>query len=125
MRKTILIERLLFIYNADSGVFSAAADSAKKLLGIHGCALCSLTHSVIGERSEWRSCRETLGVPVAYFHRDELTPEIRRSVGEALPVVAAQVAGETIVLLDSHAIDRCNGSIADLRGRLRIHAVMR
>ncbi|MBI3608180.1 MAG: hypothetical protein HY207_09445 [Nitrospirae bacterium] len=43
------IERLLFIYNADSGKWGAFVDSAKKLLMINGCALCSLTHGLAGE----------------------------------------------------------------------------
>jgi hypothetical protein len=40
------IERLLFIYNADSGALNTIVDSARKLLSINGCPLCSLTHSL-------------------------------------------------------------------------------
>lgn len=119
------IDRLLFVYNADYGPLDAIVDSAKKLLSINGCALCSLTHSLAGEKSEWQSCRETLGVPVDYVHRDELTPALRAVVGGRLPSVVAQVGGENVVLLAPDAIERCSGSVADLRGRIKIHAAMR
>jgi len=51
------ISRLYFVYNAESGTLAAIVDSAKKLLSINGCPLCSLTHSLLGERNEWKTCR--------------------------------------------------------------------
>lgn len=120
------IDRLYFVYNADSGALAAIVDSAKKLLSINGCPLCSLTHSLVGERAEWQSCRESIGVPVDYVHRDELTLAMRTSMGtESLPCVLAESGGRIVMLLSADTIRRCNGSIADLRGRLSIHAAMR
>ncbi len=121
----VSIERLVFVHNADSGILSSVIDSTRKLLSINGCALCSLTHSLAGERNEWTTCKETIGVPVEYLHRDELTPSTRAVVGNQLPCVLAEAGGETIVLLDSEVIGRCKGSVADFRGRLTLHAAMR
>lgn len=121
-----LIDRLYFVYNADSGTLAAIVDSAKKLLSINGCPLCSLTHSLVGERAEWVNCRETIGVPVDYVHRNELTGGMKAAVeGESLPCVLAQSGDRIVMLLTSDTIRRCNGSIADLRGRLSVHAAMR
>ncbi|HWW62055.1 MAG TPA: hypothetical protein VN181_11860 [Thermoanaerobaculia bacterium] len=121
-----MIDRLLFVYNADSGPLAAIVDSAKKLLSINGCPLCSLTHSLVGERSEWKSCKDTLGVPIDYVHRNEVTSRMRDALGDsALPCVLAQAGDDIVVLLTSDTIKRCNGSIADLRGRLSVHAAMR
>lgn len=121
-----LITRLYFVYNANSGTLAAIVDSAKKLLSINGCALCSLTHSLAGERTEWKTCRDTIGVAVDYVHRDELTPEMKAVIGsEGLPCVLAQTQKGLHLLLTPDTIRRCNGSIADLRGRLSIHAAMR
>jgi hypothetical protein len=120
------IIRLLFVYNANSGTLAAIVDSAKKLLSINGCPLCSLTHSLAGERADWKTCRDTIGVAVDYVHRDELTSEMRASIGnETLPCVLAQTPSRLVLLLTADTIRRCNGSIADLRGRLSIHAAMR
>jgi len=119
------IDRLLFVFNAGSGLVNSLVDTAKKLLSINGCALCSLTHSIAGEKSEWKSCRESIGVPVEYVHRDELTPSMRAASGEKLPCVLADSAGDLVLLLAPDVIERCSGSIPDLRGRLKIHAAMR
>ncbi len=119
------IERLLFVYNADSGVLNSVIDSAKKILAINGCPLCSLTHSLSGEKSDWRTCKESLGMPVEYVHRNELTSSLRTVVGEQLPCVVAQADGDLVLLLEPDVIQRCKGSVADLRGRIRMHAAMR
>lgn len=119
------IDRLIFVYNADSGLLAAIADSAKKLLRINGCTLCSLTHSTSGEKGEWTSCKETLGVPVEYLHRDELDARVKDVVQQELPCVLAETGGALVMLLRPDVIKRCNGSIADFRGRLKMHAVMR
>lgn len=120
------ITRLYFVYNANSGSLAAIVDSAKKLLSINGCPLCSLTHSLVGERAEWKSCRDSIGVAVDYVHRGELTTAMKTAVGDnTLPCVLAETRTDLVMLLTEHTIRRCNGSIADLRGRLNIHAAMR
>jgi hypothetical protein len=126
MSQRQLIDRLYFVYNADSGALATIVDSAKKLLSINGCPLCSLTHSLVGERAEWVNCREKIGVPVDYVHRNELTPAMKGAAeGEALPCVLAKSGDRIVMLLTADTIRRCNGSLADLRGRLSIHAAMR
>jgi hypothetical protein len=43
-------------------------------------------------------------------------------VGDRLPSVLARAGGELIPLLSPEALARCNGNVADLRGRLRHNA---
>lgn len=116
------IEHLYLVFNADSGAFAAFVDSAKKLLMINGCSLCSITHGLAGETSEWRHCKEELGVPVDYIHRDEVDGELHRLVGDRLPCIVAEAAGERTVLLGPDVLERCQGSVADLKGRLNYFA---
>ena len=119
------IDRLLFIYNADSGKWSAFVDSAKKILMINGCALCSITHGLTSEKDEWRTCRDELGIQIDYIHRDELTTDLRFLVGDALPSVVAVAGEEYHILLTAEVLDRCKGSVADFRGRLYAFATMK
>jgi hypothetical protein len=116
------IDQLILVYKADSGAFSAFVDSAKKLLMINGCSLCSITHGLTGEKSEWRHCREELGVPVDYVHRDEVDEELHRLVGDQLPCIVAEAGGERTVLLGPEVLQRCRGSVADLKGRINYFA---
>ena len=119
------IDRLLFIYSADAGRWSAFIDSAKKLLMINGCALCSITHGLTSEKQEWKSCRDELGIPVDYLHRDELSTDLRHLVGDSLPAVVAVAGEEYHVLMSAEVLERCRGSVADFRGRLQTCATMK
>lgn len=119
------IDRLIFVYKADTGKVNALLDSAKKLLLIKGCTLCSITHGLAGEKAEWRSCREEIGVPVETLHRDEIDSHLAQVVGDQLPVVVAEAAGDLVVLLPPEVLDRCKGSVHDFKARLRLHSSMR
>jgi len=125
MTATPTIDRLVLVYNADSGKWSAIVDSAKKLLTVNGCALCAITHGLTGEKDEWKTCRDEIGVPIDYLHRNELDNETRYLLGEDLPAVIALHGGESTVLLTPEALERCKGSVADFRGRLLAYASMR
>ena len=69
----------------------AFLDSAKKVLMLGGCALCTITHGILGERAEWKECQEELGVPIHYYHRDDLTPSLKSIVNEHFPCILAQI----------------------------------
>lgn len=116
------IDHLLLVYNADSGALAAFVDSAKKLLTINGCSLCSITHGLTGEKSDWKHCKEELGVPVDSIHRDEVDAELRSLVGDQLPCIVAASGEERVVLLGPDVLRRCRGSVADLKGRLNYFA---
>src|SRR5688500_9769004 len=100
------IDRLLLIFDAQSGAAAAFVDSAKKVLRVQGCALCEVTHGIARERSEWRSCKEELGVPVDYLHRDEIPEHLAPIVGE-LPCIVAETAKGPVPLVPASAIKRC------------------
>lgn len=116
------IDRLILVYKADSGAFAAFVDSARKLLMINGCSLCTITHGLAGEKSEWRQCREELGVPVDSVHRDEVDEELHHLIGEELPCIVAESGVRRTVLLGPDVLERCRGSVADLKGRLNYFA---
>ncbi len=122
MSERCTIDRLIFVFDADSGALNAFFDSAKKTLNLGGCALCAITHGVAGERSEWKDCREEIGVPVDYVHRDEVDDRLRSAAGDELPCVVAEAGGGLFRLLDREVLERCKGSVADFRGRLAFFA---
>ena len=65
--------RLVFVYNADSGLFNTLADIGHKIFSpeTYACDLCALTHGYFSERREWRSFVESLAIPCEFLHRDE------------------------------------------------------
>jgi len=116
------IDRLSFIFDANSGFGAAILDSARKVLRLNGCDLCTITHGITGERKEMVSCRESLGVPVDYVHRDEMDRVMIEATGNRLPAIVAHCGSSAWLLLDPDIIARCKGSVSDLRGRLGFYA---
>lgn len=115
------VDELILVYAADSGFAAGLLDSAKKLLHLNGCTLCALTHGLAGEKSEWRSCKEELGVQVTPYHRDDMPAPVAKVAAGKLPVILARSGDDLVTLLEADAIDRCRGSVEDLRGRLMFH----
>ena len=66
-------DALLFVYNADSGLFNTMADIGHKIFSpsTYACDLCMLTHGYFSERQEWRDFIENLGVGCTFLHRDQ------------------------------------------------------
>ncbi len=64
---------LIFVYNADSGVFNVLADIAHKLFSpeTYQCNLCNLTHGYFQAREEWMTFLDDLDADIEFLHRDE------------------------------------------------------
>ena len=65
--------KLIFVYNADSGVINGMFDFFHKIMNPSGysCDLCLITHSHIGMRKAWRNSLKSLKVKKQYLHKDE------------------------------------------------------
>jgi hypothetical protein len=71
--ETDIAEGLLFVYNADSGLFNTVTDIAHKIFSpqTYSCPLCSLTHGYFQVRGEWKAFIDSLSLPCEFLHRDE------------------------------------------------------
>lgn len=67
-------KKLVFIYNADSGVWNAIADSIHKFVNpdTYPCKLCGITHGYFGEKKQRHEFLEQLTLPVEFYHKDEI-----------------------------------------------------
>jgi len=65
--------KLVFVYNADSGVFNTLSDIAHKLISpsTYQCNLCNLTHGYFTAREEWTTFLHDLDADIEFLHRDE------------------------------------------------------
>jgi len=81
--------RLVFVYNADSGLFNTMADIGHKIFspGTYACDLCALTHGYFSERREWRTFVESLAIPCDFLHRDEFVRACPEQKELTYPVV--------------------------------------
>jgi hypothetical protein len=106
---------LVFVYNADSGVFNALADAAHKIFSprTYACNLCALTHTAFGMRGEWREFLEGLGRPLEFLHADELKTRYGLE-GVALPAVFERDGGALHILAGAEEINAC-GTLEELK----------
>ncbi len=65
--------KLIFVYNADSGLANTIKDIGQKLFApqTYDCLLCSLTHGTFRENPEWKSFRQKANTQMLFLHRDE------------------------------------------------------
>jgi len=65
--------KLVFIYNADSGLVNTVRDFWHKALrpSTYQCNLCQTTFGAFGAKKEWKSFISDLGIESEFLHKDE------------------------------------------------------
>ena len=98
---------LVFVYNADSGVFNTLADIAHKLISpaSYQCNLCNLTHGYFNMRDVWIEFLHDLESDVEFLHRDEYI----RQYGESeigLPAIFVKESEQLKLWIDKEVINQ-------------------
>ena len=110
--------KLIFVYNADSGVFNLLSDIAHKMFSpeTYSCNLCALTHTNFGMKREWKNFLESIDTEKEFLHADEF--KRRYNIRETeLPAVYKQNGdGDLEIFMNPSAINKCK-SIDDLIGK--------
>lgn len=98
---------LVFVYNADSGLFNTLTDIAHKILSpaTYDCQLCALTHGNFRVRDEWVKFLGTLDADCEFLHRDEFIRHYG-TINSALPVIFRKTADGLSVLVDTQTLQR-------------------
>ncbi len=108
------ITRLIGVYDADGTLRGELAYWVGARLGRTHCSLCEITHGLVRERSDWKSCKEGIAVPFDTYHRNDQPSSVRSATGDTAPVVVAETTSGITVLLGSTALDSCGGSVDQL-----------
>ncbi|HZH30099.1 MAG TPA: hypothetical protein VEY11_05005 [Pyrinomonadaceae bacterium] len=99
---------IVFVYNADGGLFNALSDVAHKIFSpeTYACNLCALTHTPFGMRREWREFLERLDADTEFLHADELRSR-HGLTGLLLPAILLKRGASLEEFLDAAAINSC------------------
>ncbi len=111
--------QLVFVYNADAGLFSALSDYAHKLISpeTYACSLCAMTYGHLGMKRAWRRFVEEMEAEVEFLHRDELAE--RYGLDDvALPAIFEKAEGGLAVWMDAETLDAC-ADLETLVGEVR------
>ncbi|GAB7016402.1 hypothetical protein [Methanogenium cariaci] len=99
---------LVFVYNADSGVFSELKDYVHKAVSpsTYDCPLCALTYGSTGMKKEWNTFLKELDFRVEFLHRDEMAKKYP-AVGVPLPAVFKKSGSSMNLVVNAGEIGAC------------------
>ncbi len=91
--------RLLFVYNADNGLFSTVNDFAHKLVrpSTYACSLCMLTHGHFTAKQAWADFLGTLPETPEFLHRNEFLEQFG-DPGTGFPVLFERHGEERVLV---------------------------
>lgn len=112
------VTALTGVYQANGSLSGELRYVVGKLLGSAHCALCDITHGAVREKPGFVACREALPVPLRNVHLDERSPDMKRFTEGNTPCVVAHTADGLVLLLDTVALNACNGSVSRFRDAL-------
>ena len=108
--------RLIFIYNANSGLRNALLDGAHKALSPHTyqCNLCDLTFGVINEKKAWKRFREEEDRSMEFLHKDEFNKQYASKFGYKFefPIVLIAVNNELQVFISTKELNELENTDA-------------
>nr|WP_297914018.1 GTPase [uncultured Allomuricauda sp.] len=89
-------EKLIFVYNADSGARNAILDSMHKVFSpsTYDCKLCDLTYGLVKENRTWKRFRETSEHDMIFLHRDEFRKKYASKFGHKFTFPVVLIEGE-------------------------------
>lgn len=105
--------KLIFVYNADSGLFNTITDIAHKIFSAdtYQCQLCNITHGKLAMRDSWKKFIEQLPYVVEYLHRDDYE-SLLKNPAFAYPRIDYPAIllkrDQPSVLLSSNEINSCD-----------------
>lgn len=67
------MQKLIFVYNANSGIGNTVLDMAHKLFSSkpYTCNLCAITFDAFSENKSWKTFREHSSIKMEFLHSDE------------------------------------------------------
>src|SRR5215204_3727784 len=100
--------KLIFVYNAKSGIFNLLTDIAHKALSpqTYACNLCAITHSNFGMKKEWKEYLESLDTELEFLHADEFKQKYPFEKVE-LPAIFKEENDGLSLAVDAHSINEC------------------
>ena len=108
--KAEVLQELIFIYNADSGLKNAIIDGAHKVLSpaTYECNLCQLTHGAFQEKKIWKEFREHHTIPMSFMHKDEFIKEYASKFGHKFtyPLVLGATNSRLEVVINTEELNR-------------------
>ena len=111
--------KLLFVYNADSGFFGAMSDYAHKIISpsTYSCNLCMITYSMMGMKKQWKEFLEEQRREIEFLHKDEFNQSYPDCTHE-LPAVFIWINNQPVEVISAKKLNTCR-TVDDLMQLIR------
>lgn len=110
--KNRAIQKLIFIYNADSGLRNMVMDSVHKIFSpsTYQCNLCDITYGAFTENSIWKKFRKETNLQMQFLHKDEFTKTYRSKFGHkfTFPIVLAETQNGLEIFVKTEELNEMN-----------------
>lgn len=99
--------KLLFVYNANSGLFSAVMDSAHKVLSpdTYECNLCKLTYGNFKAKKTWIDFLKVLNIEKTFLHKNDFEKKYPNKK-ISYPIILIEDNGNLEIFLDTEALNK-------------------
>ena len=114
------MSKLLFIYNANSGIGNLVLDVAHKLFRpeTYDCNLCAITHNTFSENKTWKAFRKNSNMDMVFLHTDEFKAQYPNT-NFKYPIILQQSHNTLSPFLTTDAINKLK-SVEDLIACIKI-----
>ncbi|MCK5441251.1 MAG: GTPase [Maribacter sp.] len=113
-------QKLIFVYNADSGIRNMIIDGAHKIFSpsTYECNLCGITYGMFTENTVWKKFRKENAMKMQFLHTDEFQGQYVSKIGNCptFPVILMETEGNLEILINTAELDglQCAENLIDL-----------
>ena len=108
------LQKLLFVYNANSGLGNMLLDGAHKILSpsTYECNLCDITFGAFTENKIWKAYRRESALDMEFLHKDEFQEHYASKFGHnfTFPIVLGVTADNLDVFITTEALNSLNNA---------------
>lgn len=101
-------QSIIFVYNANSSLFSQIADYAHKIISsdTYKCNLCKLTYGNLGMKKEWKNFIQRLPYRSIFLHKDEFVALYPQVSNTSFPAIFRLQERDITELVTSNEINK-------------------
>ena len=101
------MQKLIFVYNANSGIGNMVLDVAHKIFSpqTYACNLCAITFNTFSENKSWKTFRENSAINMMFMHIDEFENEYKNQA-YTYPIILSETKNSLNIFLSTKEINK-------------------
>jgi hypothetical protein len=100
-------DKVVFVYNADAGLFSTVSDFAHKVISpdTYSCNLCKITYGNFTMEKDWKDFLNSLDCQKEFLHRNEFRQKYPQFKDVNLPCIFISDRGQMNPIVSAEEIN--------------------